>query len=250
MIQDTPTSLTGIDIDMARAITGLIGAKYGKVVAPVFVEAPAVVPPSKDSTLDNFNRLYSGLEANLYDVAMAGQMVLGASNIPATSDPVWTSATALIYPAITYTGKAQTSTTKYDFTKVMDFDSFVAAVQGILKSASDLEFTFFSVINPGPSPGSAQNLVALINDGLASRLKSRASWTNGLVSDAQTVLSDKTCYFSVGDAIASGYLCTKNLKSPGIYFNIPAVKTPSIDYDAAIRSATIMPVAAFTLKGR
>ncbi|MEO5930419.1 MAG: hypothetical protein ABIR47_10850 [Candidatus Kapaibacterium sp.] len=106
--------------------------------------------------------------------------------------------------------------------------------------------TFFSVVNPGPSPGAAQDLVTTINRG-KGKSPGEAVWGPGDVVDTPEIIKGYRYHFMVGDSIASAYQYFSAHGTGGL--DIPSVDSPSTEYDPIVRSATLLALCPFTIKG-
>jgi hypothetical protein len=228
--------LTGFDFELAEALTAIIGAHYSRPLTAKWEE----VTLSGDDQADKLTALYNGLVAGTFDLALSGQMMLPDAYLSGL--PIeWTAPTAMLFTAISWTGRDRT---KLDVHKLAslhssDLSAFEAYAAAETKRLA-LEFRIFSVVNPGPSPKAAQDLVLAIN-----RAKGRAVWDAGDVSDSDTVMFDATDHFAVGDSLASGAQSMKPGFS-GIYLNIPATNElwPIAGFTAATKAASAQPEIA------
>lgn len=207
--------LTGFDHDLSRVLTSIISAHYFGSPDRLVAKWEEVRPTGEDQA-DKLKALYNGLVEGTFDLALSGQMMLPLAYLGGL--PIeWTAPTALLFTAISYTGRDRK---KLDLTKMAalhsgDLPAFQTyAVEETRRL--NLELRIFSVVNPGPSPKAAQDLVYALN-----HAKGRAVWDAGDVSDSNTVMYNATDHFTVGDSLASGYQA-KQEGFGGIYLNIPA----------------------------
>ncbi len=248
----------GFDYDLANRLLEIIRERYAQfcpkgLVASWTDMTSHIDPDNHDAESAKLNALYQGLEDGLYHIAMSGQMVMPPDHLTEGVDPEWTTPTALIFTGITYTGRDD-KTLKLkqalENMKEKTRDEFIGTVVKVI-GTSDLILTFFSVINPGPSPGSAQNLVSDINAKVDPKATGGAAWITGAVAQSDQAMAGRY-HFTVGDGIQSARQVADYEAAgktyPGLYLNMSAVDKPSIYYDPAVRSATLLPIAAFTLK--
>lgn len=207
--------LTGFDYDLSRALTALISVHY--FGSPDRLQSRwEEVKPQGDDQADKLKSLYNGLVAGHFDLALAGQMMLPQAYLGGL--PIeWTAPTAVLFTAISYTGRDRQ---KLDLKKMAalrsgDLPAFEAYALEETRQLN-LEFRIFSVVNPGPSPKAAQDLVYALN-----RAKGRAVWDAGDIPDSNTVMFNATDHFAVGDSLASGYQSIQE-GFGGMYLNIPA----------------------------
>lgn len=207
--------LTGFDYELAQSVTELIGMRYFSDAHRLRAEWVEVKLAS-DEQSDKLTALYKGLLHSDFDIALSGQMMLPLEYMKGI-DIEWTAPTAMLFTAITYTGRDQD---KLDMDKLSAlYHADLPAFQEYAAEESrrlDLELRIFSVFNPGPSPTSAMKLVYNIN----SR-KARAVWHTGDIADSNTVMLEATGHFTVGDSLASGAQ-TLLPGFEGQYLNIPA----------------------------
>ncbi len=256
---DAQSKPTGFNVEMMaemlKAINTFYAALTDRKLAVTWVDAcpQSAQPPCTQPTeeVDKFAMLYKGLEAGDYHVAFCGQLMLTGSNVPAGMTPEWAVPTGMIFTAVCYTGKDY-GELKPDWSRMASHDreGFVRYVADELLHDHAVELTFFSVINPGPSPGSAQDLVAAINNARAADARGCAVWVNGSVSATETLIAKQRYHFMVGDSIANGYMFATLKPEHGTYLNIAAVQNPSLDYDAAVRGNTLLAIAPFTIRRR
>jgi hypothetical protein len=239
-------TLTGLDYGLGTRIVQKISQHYGVELQAEWVEVKS--SDSADAVSGNLVVLYEGLTNNQFDAALSGQMILRGDELPAGIDPEWTSATAMLFTNITFTGKASLKAADLEPLKNMSRDDLLAMLAA---KYPDTNVSFFSVTNPGPSYHSTTNLVRDLNEKLiALKLEKRgeAAWVSGSVPESTTVMASQLAHFTVGDSIAGGYQ-TKSIPGfEGIYLAMPAVQTPSIWKDPDVGSATLLPIAAFTLR--
>jgi hypothetical protein len=228
------TTLRGIDHDLVLKLKVVIEAHYAGAKLNV---AWVAVKPADMSETGKFEALYAGLADGKYNVAMSGQLRLDGDELPPGDyDPEWTCATAMIFTNITYTGRGN-----------LDFASLKGKtrtdlIDHIVKTYPTTSLSFFSVTNPGPSYLSATNLVRdIVNAGGV------ATWVTGTVDESSGVLKNAEVHFTVGDGIQNAYQCA-TIAPKATYLNMPAVDAPAIFYDKNVNSATLLPLAAFTLK--
>ena len=207
--------LTGFDHDLGTALAAIMGMHYQG--APHRLRAEWVeVAPSGDDQADKLEALSAGLQAGDFDLALSGQMMLPAGYVGGL--PIeWTAPTALLFTAISYTGRDRD---RLDVGRMAALESGdLAAFQAYAAAESrrlQLELRVFSVSNPGPSPASATALVYAIH-----RAGGRAVWDTGDVADSDAVMLGATDHFAVGDSLASG---AQSILPGfgGIYLNVPA----------------------------
>jgi hypothetical protein len=231
-------ALNGLDWEIAQRVVARIRARYAHL-CPRGLEARWVDvkpgAPAPDEGVKYYD-LHQGLVEGRYDVAMSGQLWLPAEHTTGTT-PEWTCATTMLVTNITYTGLGE-----FALGGLVDAsrDELVAAAAE-LSRARGVVLTVFSVVNPGPSPTAAKNLVA---DILAAG--GMARWVSGAVPESSSQLSERLCHFVVGDGIANGWQCRTLLHPTGTYLNIPAARrvTPFATADSEL---TLLHLAAFTL---
>ena len=238
--------LTGLDHALGGLIAAAIAHKYGVTLEADWVEVQS--SGAADSVAGNLVVLYQGLVNNQFDSALSGQMILRGSQLPAGVDPEWTTATAMLFTNITYTGKAGIDSADIEPLKNRTRDDLIAL---LAEKYPDTNISFFSVTNPGPSYHSTTNLVRDLNAKLASahaKTRGIAAWVSGTVAESTSVSESQLAHFTVGDSIAGGYQTKVIPDFKGIYLAMPAVQTPSIWNDPDVGSATLLPLAAFTLR--
>ena len=244
---DAAGNLTGLDHALGERIVKLIGEQYGVELGAEWVEVQSSANP--DSVAGNLSVLYAALTENKFDAALSGQMILRGSALPAGTDPEWTSATAMLFTNITFTGKPGIAIADIEALKGKSRDDLIAM---LASKYPTVDTSFFSVANPGPSYHSATDLVRDLNEKLAASNNSKrgvAGWVCGTVAESMAVAQYQRTYFTVGDSIAGGYQTKVIPGFQGVYLSMPAVETPSIWNDPDIGRATLLPLAAFTLKG-
>lgn len=207
--------LTGFDHDLGAALARLISAHYHGDPHRLRAEWVEVTLAS-DEQSDKLKALHQGLTDGDFDLALSGQMMLPEDFLGGL-DLEWTAPTALLFTAISYTGKDRE---KLDQEKLKALHSGdLPAFQNYAVAESqrlDLELRIFSVFNPGPSPTSATKLVYAID-----HTGGRAVWDTGDIADSDTVMFTATDHFAVGDSLASGAQ-SLNPKFKGLYLNVPA----------------------------
>jgi hypothetical protein len=248
VFRDDKKNLTGLDHALGGLIVARIADKYGVKLEPDWVEVKS--SGEADAVSGNFNVLYSSLSDNDFDVALSGQMILRGNNLPAGTDPEWSSATAMLFTSVTFTGKEGIDSADIVSLKEKTRDDLISVLAAKYPGA---DLSFFSVTNPGPSYHSTTNLVRDLNNELASGRDANrgvAAWVNGIVAESTGVMQFQRTHFTVGDSIASGYQTKSIPDFKGVYLNMPAVQTPTIWNDPDVGSATLLPLAAFTLRTR
>jgi hypothetical protein len=198
--------------------------------------------PSGDDQSNKLADLQAALVAGSIDIALSGQMMLPADYLVGLSIE-WTVPTALLFTNVSYTGRDRD---KIDLSKLRgllsaDLDAFVAWAAAESRRLS-LEFRIFSVVNPGPSPAAATNLVSAIN-----AAGGRAVWDTGPISKSYEVMLGAQDHFAVGDSLASG---TQAMMPgfDGIYLNIVANYDPPPVSNPKLREGQLWPIAGFTAK--
>ncbi len=207
--------LTGFDHDLGEALAEIIGEHYHGASHGFRAEWVEVAPSGTEQA-DRLRELAAGLTDGKFDVALSGQMMLPQDEVGDL--PIeWTAPTALLFTAISYTGRDRD---KLDLEKLAalgsgDLPAFEAHAAGESRRLS-LELRIFSVSNPGPSPTAATKLVYAIHSA-----GGRAVWDTGDVADSDAVMLEATDHFAVGDSLASG---AQSLLQgfDGIYLNVPA----------------------------
>jgi hypothetical protein len=221
--------LTGFDHELGEAVVELIGERYLGGAGRLRAEWVEVELPS-DEQADKLAALYQGLVEGDFDLALAGQMMLPSAYFQGLAIE-WTAPTAVLFTAISYTGRDR-DTLDVEKLKALRsgdlpaFEAWAAAESRRLH----LELRVFSVVNPGPSPGAASDLVYALHQAGA-----RAVWDTGGIADSDTVMLEATDHFAVGDSLASGAQ-SKRPGFDGIYLNIPATQE-------------LWPIAGFTATG-
>jgi hypothetical protein len=220
---------TGFDYELGVALTRIISAHYHDDPEKLRAEWVELTLAS-DEQADKLKALHQGLTEGDFDIALSGQMMLPEEYLGGL-DLEWTAPTAILFTAISYTGRDRE---KLDQTKLEALHSGdLPAFQDYAVGESqrlDLELRIFSVFNPGPSPTSATNLVYAIN-----HARGRAVWHTGDIPDSNTVMYTGTDHFAVGDSLASGAQ-SKDPRFKGIYLNVPA-------------NDELWPIAGFTAGG-
>jgi hypothetical protein len=209
--------LTGLDYEMGQALTEIISHHYHGAPHRLRAEWVELALPG-DEQADKLAALAGGLAEGEFDIALSGQMMLPTSYLGGAKIE-WTAPTAILFTAVSYTGRDDD---KLDVKKMAAlhsgdlpaFEAYAAAESQRL----GLELRLFSVMNPGPSPGAATNLVYAIHTA-----GGRAVWDTGDISDSDTVMLTATDHFAVGDSLASGEQATRQ-GFGGIYLNIPATQ--------------------------
>jgi hypothetical protein len=236
--------LTGLDHALGRLIAGMIAEKYDAPLEAVWVEVPS--SSSEDAVSGNLVALYQALVKNHFDAALSGQMILRGDALPAGVDPEWTSATAMLFTNVTFTGRKGIDAADIEPLRNKSRDELLAM---LAKNYPGVDTSFFSVTNPGPSYHSTTNLVRDLNaQTTAIADHGLAAWVSGTVKESSEILESQRAYFVVGDSIAGAYQAKSLAGFKGIYLNMPAVQTPSIWSDPDVGSATLLPIAAFTLR--
>lgn len=233
-------ALNGLDWEIGRRVVARIHARYAHL-CPRGLDARwiDVMPgtPAPDEG-QKFYDLHQGLVEGRYDAAMSGQLWLPAEHTTGTT-PEWTCATTMLVTNITYTGLGEFALTELvGATR----DQFVEAAAALGRERG-IVLSVFSVVNPGPSPTAAKNLVT---DILAAG--GMARWVSGTVAESSAQLSERLSHFVVGDGIANGWQCRTLLHPTGTYLNIPAARTLT-PFATADSELTLLHLAAFTLAG-
>ncbi|HVZ39792.1 MAG TPA: hypothetical protein VHI13_10980 [Candidatus Kapabacteria bacterium] len=246
---------TGFEYDIAVWITSRLNVYYSSITkGGLTIGWANMTPPggADDMTeTEKFLLLYNGMAQGAFHVAIGGRLMLAGDQLPAGTNPEWICPTAFVFTAISYTGRA-IGTFAPDWTQVMtegDRAAFVRYVAGTLLTKG-VDLTFFSVINPGPSPGSAQDLVAEINNARGKDANASAVWVNGTVDQTAEVIGGQRYHFVVGDSTATGHQFKKLAPHNGMYLNIAAVERPSLYNNPAVRSVTLLPIAPYTINAR
>jgi ABC-type amino acid transport substrate-binding protein len=225
--------LTGFDYELGNAVAERMSehffGKDGELTAE-WVEVSATGAAGTDEQADKLTLLYDGLVAGSFDLALSGQMMLPVANLGGLAIQ-WTAPTAMLFTAISYTGRDrrvidQEALTALHSADLPAFEAWAVAETRRL----NLELRIFSVVNPGPSPKAAQDLVYAIN-----HAGGRAVWDAGDIPDSDTVMYQAADHFSVGDSLASGAQATSEAFK-GIYLNLPA-------------NDELWPIAGFTAGG-
>lgn len=207
--------LTGFDYELGTAVAQVMSQHFfgdpDRLIA-----AWKEVQIASDEQADKLAALHGGLVDDEFDVALSGQMMLPTEYLGGLALE-WTAPTAMLFTAITYTGRHRDVLAVEQLEKLRSTDLEDFRTHAIAESRrSNLELRIFSVVNPGPSPKAAQDLVYSINhDG------GRAVWDCGDIPDSERVMWQAADHFAVGDSLASGAQ-TKNEAFKGIYLNIPA----------------------------
>jgi hypothetical protein len=231
---------TGFDFDLGTAVVRNLSTHFfsdPNQLAADWIE----VQVSGDDQADKLTSLHKGLVDNTFDVALSGQMMLPTAYLGGLAIE-WTSPTAMLFTAISYTGRQRSV---IDVQKLEDMrSSDLPTFKAFAIDESDrlnLEFRIFSVVNPGPSPKAAQDLVYAINHG-----GGRSVWDCGDIVDSNAVMWQATDHFAVGDSLASGAQ-TKNEAFKGIYLNIPATDElwPIAGFTAGTEAATQPEIAVY-----
>lgn len=208
---------TGLDYELGTALTEIISLHYCGDAHHLQAEWHEVTVPAGDEQAEKLGTLCQGLAGGLFDIALTGQMMLPAAYLPQGYTVEWTAPTALLFTGITYNGRDR---------HVLDLRKLAGIRSGTLADFLDyavaesqrlqLELRVFAVTNPGPSPGSAMNVVSEIN-----RRQGHAVWDIGDVARSNEVMLAATDHFSVGDSLATG-ATTLQPGFCGLYLNIPA----------------------------
>ncbi len=231
--RDGHGSLTGFDHDLGEALAGIISMHYHG--APHRLRAEWVEATlDGDDQADKLKALHRGLTEGEFDIALSGQMMLPRDYLGGLALE-WTAPTALLFTAISYTGRDRGD---------LDVERMAALGSGDLPAFQAYaveesrrlgrEIRVFSVFNPGPSPTAATGLVHAIH-----AAGGRAVWDTGDVASSDTVMLTGTDHFCVGDSLASGAQ-TLMEGFDGIYLNIPANQElwPIAGFTAASSDAT------------
>lgn len=231
-------SRTGFDYELGTAVVRIMSEHF--FADPERLTAAwEAVQLASDEQADKLATLHKGLVDDNFDVALSGQMMLPTQYLEGLAIE-WTAPTAMLFTAITYTGRHRDvlDLQRLDRLRSTDLDQFRSyAIEQ--SQRSNLELRIFSVVNPGPSPKAAQDLVYSINhDG------GRAVWDCGDIPDSNTVMWQATDHFAVGDSLASGAQ-SRNEAFKGIYLNIPANDElwPIAGFTAGVQ-ATVQPELA------
>lgn len=209
-------ALTGFDHDLGEAVTEIISAHYLGDDRRLRAEWVEVKLAGGEDQSDKLKALHDGLLAGDFDLALSGQMMLPEAYAPGLALE-WTAPTALLFTAVSYTGRDRD---KLDLEALSALRS--ADLPAFTRYAAEesrrlqLELRVFSVVNPGPSPGSAQRLTSALQGA-----GGRAVWVPGDVARSDEVMLGATDHFTVGDSLASG--AQSMLPGfDGLYLNIPA----------------------------
>lgn len=239
---------TGLDVELGRAVTEIISRHYlgdaGRLRADWIVakDEPGDGEPEGDEQTRRLKALCRGLADSDFDLALTGQMMLPADYLPADYDLEWTAPTALLFTGITYNGRDRH---RLNLRRMRGIRSGTLAdfLRYVLSESRrlDLEIRVFAVTNPGPSPGSAMNIVSRINQG-----GGRAVWDVGDVGRSSAVMLEASDHFSVGDSLATG-ATTLEPGFRGLYLNIPANLEKSPDGQEYVG---LWPIAGFTARRR
>jgi hypothetical protein len=205
----------GFDYELGTAVAQVMSEHFfgdpNRLVA-----AWKEVQLASDEQADKLAALHQGLVDDVFDVALSGQMMLPTQYLGGVAIE-WTAPTAMLFTAISYTGRHRDvlpiqQLERLRSTDVDEFRSYAIEASQRL----NLELRIFSVVNPGPSPKAAQDLVYSINHN-----GGRTVWDCGDIPNSNEVMWQATDHFAVGDSLASGAQ-TKNEAFKGIYLNIPA----------------------------
>ena len=232
---------SGLDYELGEALAEIIGLHYLGDAHGLATDWKKVTPETGgDEQQAKLEALCGGLAEGLFDIALTGQMMLPPDYLPKGYEVEWTAPTALLFTAITYNGRDRYLLNPRQMDGIQsgtleDFLGYALAESQRIP----LELRFFAVTNPGPSPGSAMNLVSEIN-----RRKGRAVWDVGDVARSAEVMLTGADHFSVGDSLISGSF-TLLPGFSGLYLNIPAnlEKSPTGE-----EYVGLWPLAGFTLK--
>ena len=210
----TSKELVGLDYDTGNALTAIMARHY-----PALRPAPewVLVAGSYGEESEKFRALYNALSDGHFDVALSGQANIG--NEIAEVD--WLCATDLCFTNFVYTGLG-----KFDLGELRTRDAIVAK----LKTLGEISIAYVSN-NPGPSSPSAINLMHDIGSNVSLMPSNGAAPLNDWIANQQ-------CHFSVGDGIASSWLCLTQWPS-ATNFNV----------QVALSTNPPQEVAGFTLKG-
>lgn len=231
---------SGLDYELGLALTEIISLHYLGAPGGLRAEWKKVALPPGDEQAEKLKALCQGLADGLFDLALTGQMMLPAAYLPQGYEVEWTAPTALLFTAITYSGRDRylLNLRRMDGIRSGTLEDFLDyALAESLRIP--LELRFFAVTNPGPSPGSAMNVVSAINLG-----KGRAVWDIGDVARSNEVVLNGIDHFSIGDSLASGAQ-TLLPGFSGLYLNIPANLEKSPEGEEYVG---LWPLAGFTLK--
>jgi hypothetical protein len=233
---------TGLDYDLGVALAGIISLHYLGDAHRLHTEWHEVSLPPGDEQAEKLGALCEGLADGVFDIALTGQMMLPPAYLPPDYEVEWTAPTALLFTAITYLGRDRhlLNLRRLDGIRsgtLEDFLSYALAESRRLQ----LELRFFAVTNPGPSPGSAMNVVSEINRG-----QGRAVWDIGDTVRSGGVMLTGFDHFSVGDSLISG-ATTLLPEFSGVYLNVPANLEKSPDGEEYVG---LWPLAGFTAKRR
>ncbi len=234
---------TGLDHDLGMALTEIISRRYcGGDAHRLRAEWRELALPPGDEQSGKLAVLCQGLADGAFDIALTGQMMLPSDYLPKGYEVEWTAPTALLFTGITYNGRDHQALDLPQMEAIRsstlaDFLSYAQAESQRLQ----LELRVFAVTNPGPSPGSAMNIVSEINRG-----KGRAVWDIGDVSRSNDVMWSAIDHFSVGDSLATG-AGTLNPRFRGLYLNIPANLEKDED---GTEYVGLWPIAGFTATRR
>jgi hypothetical protein len=233
---------TGLDYELGVALAEIISLHYFGDAHRLRTEWHEAALPPGDEQAGKLAALCQGLADGLFDVALTGQMMLPPTYLPGDYEVEWTAPTALLFTAVTYNGRDRHLLNLRQLDGIRsgtleDFLSYALAESRRLQ----LELRFFAVTNPGPSPGSAMNVVSAINLG-----QGRAVWDIGDVARSNEVMLTGFDHFSVGDSLISG-AGTLLPGFSGVYLNIPANLEKSQDGEEYVG---LWPIAGFTAKRR
>ena len=207
--------LTGFDHDLGGALADLIGLHCNGESGTLRAEGVEMTLAS-DEQADKLKILHQGLADGEFDIALAGQMMLPREYIGDIAIE-WTSPTAILFTAISYTGRDRDLLDLHGLMALHsgDLTAFQAFVAGESVRLG-LELRVFSVTSPGPSPKAATALVYNLHG-----QGGRAVWDTGDIEDSDRVMLEAIDHFAVGDSLASG---AQSLLPgfDGIYLNIPA----------------------------
>jgi hypothetical protein len=206
---------TGFDYELGTAVVQVISEHFFDSPDRLSASWKEVKLPS-DEQADKLAALHAGLVDDAFDVALSGQMMLPTEYLGGLALE-WTAPTAMLFTAISYTGRHRDvlALEQLERLRSTDVDEFRAYAIAQSKRLN-LELRIFSVVNPGPSPKAAQDLVYSINHN-----GGRAVWDCGDIPDSNRVMWQAADHFAVGDSLASGAQ-TKNQAFEGTYLNIPA----------------------------
>jgi hypothetical protein len=220
--------LAGVDWELGNALTDIIREQYfhyapGRGLRAEWVRVE--VPAGGDPEVARFTVLNEGLRTGRFDVAMSGQADISAdpSSPAATREVDWTVPTALLFTNILYTGRD-----RHELSDLVGStrERFIQRVKAWP------EVRVMCVANAGPSPTNSAALVRAINEaGGHATLDA-----TGTLASITAAIADESIHFSVGDAVASGWIGNQP-GFKGLNLNIAAGTQPL---------QTAQPVAAFT----